>query len=352
MPSCAVPLEEARAGCRRAAGRTAPGRCRRPATSSSRAPSAARSGSRPSAARRRPTKALLTTIASLVARAQPLPSRISGASIRVSGGQADDRETVRGDRAPSASAVRRPPPPPWPPGRSSRRWSRPGRARDRRFRDDPALDGPDPRRGARRASRSPRAGVIAVSVDGKVELLRREQPVERVDQRRADVSADMKKTPPAASVATVETSRPRRRKPLRMERSSGRATPPIPASARSNAGRSELRLRDAEVRERLAHRNPARFPHRPRRREHRDEQADRERQEEDPGRHREARDVEVQEHRHRAAERAAAEKPRRHRQHEGPRPRGRALCPGRSARSGRAFRRPPSSRRSGGPATP
>ncbi len=150
--------------------------------------------------------------------------------------------------------------------------------------------------------------------------------------RTSDVctlSADMKKTPAVASVAIVRTSRARRLKLLRTESSSGRLDPRTPASARSKRRGAEPRRAHLVVRERLSHRDRDAAKHRPRRRQHRHDEPDQGRQQEHPGRHREARDVEVQEHRQVAAERPAAPEARRHRHHEGRAARARAPAPGR-----------------------
>ena len=80
---------------------------------------------------------------------------------------------------------------------------------------------------------------------------------------------------------------------------------------------AEPRRAHLVVRERLSHRDGDAAKHRSCRRQHRHDEPDQGRQHEHPGRHREARDVEVQEHRQVAAERPAAPEARRHRHHEG-----------------------------------
>ena len=78
-----------------------------------------------------------------------------------------------------------------------------------------------------------------------------------------------------------------------------------PRHAALEGARAEHVPGDAEVRQRLEHRDTAASPDRVRGGHQRDEEADGGDEQEDPGRHGEARDVEVQEHGHRPAERPA-----------------------------------------------
>src|SRR5262249_61539819 len=103
-------------------------------------------------------------------------------------------------RAPAAAAPPIPPPgppppppappppaPPVPPAPAADRRGGPASSHERRFRDDPALDEADSRRCLRRlldlGHRTHRR-----QRHGQVELPRREEPVERVDERGPDVA--------------------------------------------------------------------------------------------------------------------------------------------------------------------
>ena len=278
---------------------------------------------------------------------RPRPSRISGAT--------------RSDPAGSAMSVKRsgdwaavPCRAAWAaecgPGVASLAGAALARGCERRLRGDPAFRPQHTGRPAHGAlERLER--LQAAEADREVVLHGVEQPVDGPDERRAHV--ERRHEEDAAHGERGERQRQPRAAAKRVaQREQQRARRARDRGERAVEGRRpEAALRDPVVGERLAHGDPRAPRHRVGGGQQRDQQADEGLEQVDPGRHGEARDVEVQEHRQVAAQHAAAPDPERDGDDPRPPPRAAGPARGRCGRSASGFRPRPSSRRSGAPAT-